>query len=112
MSELNTLIDTYSGIIDNLSLNAILTEKETFFLSSIEILIKDQDKKIYELYKLLDDIDTASDVFKGNHEGYTKFVNKWHNKRFEIIDEAASDRLYAEYYNSNNINEVDAKDVS
>jgi len=98
MSELKSLIDTYSGIIDELSVNDVLTEKETLFLGSIEFLIQDQEKKIFYLFQLLDDIDTASDMFREDHEGFRRFVRKMHEKRFEIVDDAESKRLYASYY--------------
>jgi hypothetical protein len=38
-----------------------------------------------DLWKLLDDIDTASDAFKTNYEGLAKYVYNTQRKRFAIM---------------------------
>ena len=38
------------------------------------------------LFSLLDDIDTASDEAKDNHEWYRKRVEHIHRKRFEVME--------------------------
>lgn len=38
-----------------------------------------------DLWKLLDDIDTASDAFKTNYEGLAKYVYNTQRKRFSIM---------------------------
>lgn len=38
-----------------------------------------------DLWKLLDEIDTASDVFKTNYEGLAKYVYHTQRKRFAIM---------------------------
>ena len=55
-------------------------------------------KKAYELYKLLDDIDTASDLAKADDDVYRVMVRLIHIKRHEVIPEAISDELYEEFY--------------
>mgnify|MGYP003349414019 FL=1 len=42
-------------------------------------------KDAVSLWKLLDDIDTASDRFKTNYEGLAKYVYFTQRKRFEIM---------------------------
>lgn len=38
------------------------------------------------LYGLLDDIDTASDMAKGDDAMYRGLVKKYHQRRFEVAD--------------------------
>lgn len=38
------------------------------------------------LFDILDDIDTASDEAKNNHEWYRKRVEHLHRKRFEVME--------------------------
>jgi hypothetical protein len=42
-----------------------------------------KDEAIVFLWNLLDDIDTASDMFKENYEEFAKYVYKKQRKRFE-----------------------------
>jgi hypothetical protein len=47
--------------------------------------IKEERERSAELWKLLDDIDTASDAFKTNYEGLAKYVYHTQRKRFAIM---------------------------
>ena len=38
------------------------------------------------LYQLLDDIDTVSDMVKGDDKAYRELVEKIQSRRFEIVD--------------------------
>lgn len=48
-------------------------------------------KDAVSLWKLLDDIDTASDRFKTNYEGLAKYVYFTQRKRFEIMTDEQFD---------------------
>lgn len=58
----------------------------------------DKDRQIYELWKLIDDIDTATDMFKGDYEGFTKNTIRRIKQRFEIVPTAQLDELYDKFY--------------
>ena len=58
----------------------------------------DKEKAIYELWKIIDDIDTASDVAKNNDKFYRKLVEEYQAKRHQIVEEKYIDRLYEKYY--------------
>ena len=53
-----------------------------------------KDKIIFDLWKLLDEIDTASDMFKEDYESLSKYVYKKQRKRFDIIDINSVETLY------------------
>ena len=55
-------------------------------------------RQIYELWKLLDDIDTASDIFKEDYEAFAEHVYRIQRKRFEIVPESEVDILYDQFY--------------
>ena len=58
----------------------------------------DKDRIIYELWKLLDNIDTLSDQCKDDYEGFNKLVYKEQQKRWKIIEEDFVDELYVKYF--------------
>ena len=53
-----------------------------------------KDQLIYELFKIIDDIDTASDMFKDNYEGLSKYVYKKQQERWKHIKEDFVNKLY------------------
>lgn len=57
---------------------------------------EDKDRIIYELWKLLDNIDTFSDMYKDNYEGLSKAVYREQQKRWKIIENV--DDLYDKYH--------------
>jgi len=69
----------------------------------------DKDKIIYELYKLLDDIDTGEDIFKSDKEGYSKYVHKKHKQRFDVVEDGYCEELYNKYYPDKNTMSRNAK---
>lgn len=58
----------------------------------------DKDRVIYQLWKIIDDIDTIGDVAKGNDKLYRKFVEQKQRSRFDVIPEPIIDQLYDKYY--------------
>ena len=60
--------------------------------------MQDKDRIIYELWKLLDDIDTASDMFARDYKGLAEYVYKIQQKRHGIVGEEQIDALYDRYY--------------
>jgi hypothetical protein len=56
--------------------------------------LTDIQKQVYELYKLIDDIDTALDMFKGDYEAFAKNTARRVKKRFEIVPNEEIDKLY------------------
>lgn len=55
-------------------------------------------KQIYELFRLLDDIDTAGDMYKEDHVGYRKYVERKQKQRWNFINEKQVNELYTEFY--------------
>lgn len=54
--------------------------------------------KCFELWKILDDIDTASDMFKENYMSFAGFVYRHQQKRWDVLGEKQVDLLYSMYY--------------
>lgn len=54
-------------------------------------------EKLYRLYALLDDIDTADDMAKGNDELYRNLVRHAQRERFNVLDEQETDALYDQF---------------
>ena len=53
---------------------------------------------IFKLWEILDNIDTASDVFKYNYEQFADFVYSEQRKRWSVIlNDNLIDDLYEEY---------------
>lgn len=61
-------------------------------------MMMDWERIVYELWKILDDIDTASDMVKGNDKAYREIVEKLQRKRWEILNEVVVDDLYNQYH--------------
>jgi predicted nucleotide-binding protein len=57
-----------------------------------------KDKIIYELWKIIDDIDTASDIAKGNDKAYRNMVEKKQEERWKHISEKRIGQLFDKYY--------------
>lgn len=55
-------------------------------------------EKLYRLYALLDDIDTADDMAKDNDTLYRNLVRRYHNQRHEVVPDTDADALYAEFH--------------
>ncbi len=55
-------------------------------------------KQIYELFRLLDDIDTAGDMFKEDHVGYREYVERKQKERWNYVNENQIKELYKKYY--------------
>ena len=70
-------------------------------------VIINKSKIIYELWKLLDDIDTASDVFKENYHHLANYVYEQQRKRFNFISGKQIDKLYDKYEKYSNLDIVD-----
>lgn len=66
--------------------------------------LKEQRLQLYQLWRLLDNIDTASDEFKPVAEegtstrDYLNAVHRWSVKRFECVDDQQADDLYNEFH--------------
>ena len=63
--------------------------------SKLDKLIADavaaEREKSLRLWMLLDDVDTADDIAKADHEVYRSLCRKAHQKRWEILSEAEVD---------------------
>jgi len=60
--------------------------------------MNNKDKIIYELWKLLDNIDTASDMYKNDLNGFSSFTFKEQQKRHELLSDEQVKKLYDEYF--------------
>ena len=54
--------------------------------------------RCYELWKLLDDIDTASDMYKTSYEGLANFVYTHQQKRWNYLEQTEVDMLYEMFH--------------
>lgn len=59
---------------------------------------KNSDLAIYNLYKILDDIDTTSDMYKDNLMGRCKRIDKLIQERFNVGENIVKE-LYDKFYN-------------
>lgn len=57
-----------------------------------------KDEQLYKLWKALDDIDTASDMFKEDYKGFAVYtlLKLKHAKR--VMNTEQVDKLYDKYY--------------
>ncbi len=62
-------------------------------------------KQIFELFRLLDDIDTAGDMFKEDHTGYREYVEKKQKERWFHINEQEVNELYTEFMPNREVEE-------
>ena len=64
----------------------------------VETTEEHKNKIIYELWKIIDDIDTASDKAKENDWVYRNYVEKKQKERFDVCSIKFIDALYDKYY--------------
>jgi len=57
----------------------------------------DWQRATFDLWKLLDDIDTLDDACKGDDAAFRKRCYEMQRRRFSIVDEPAIDGLYETY---------------
>ena len=55
------------------------------------------EKKIVELWHILDNIDTAGDAAKDSDAAYRSMVEALQEQRWDVLDEAEVDELYDKY---------------
>jgi len=60
------------------------------------------EKKCYELWRLLDDIDTLDDMAKEDDKAFREACYKIQQRRWEIINEDTIAKLYDKYNDINN----------
>lgn len=58
----------------------------------------DDKEVIYRLWRLLDNIDTYSDVAKSDDKLYRKLVEAEQKDRWLVLDQETVDDLYDKYY--------------
>lgn len=58
----------------------------------------DWRKRCFELYRALDDIDTAGDIAKGDDVMYRALVDRYHVKRHEIVPKGDVEAMYDDFY--------------
>jgi len=61
---------------------------------------KEKDEIIFKLWRILDDIDTASDMFKENYEGFAKSVYRKQQERWKVLSDNDIEKLYDKYFKS------------
>lgn len=80
----------------------LLDPLEQELIQAIEQHIKqvevEASKQVYKLWKLLDDIDTAADAYKGNYQGFQTYVSKRLKERFDIVLDQQLNGLYERFY--------------
>lgn len=59
----------------------------------------DKDKLIYELWQIIDNIDTISDIAQTDHEVYRSMVEREQHKRWGVLSENYLIFLYSKYHN-------------
>jgi hypothetical protein len=63
-----------------------------------------KNKQIYELWKLIDDIDTATDAYKIDAAGFQRYTTRKIKERFIIVGNRKVEKLYNKYYPSQTTN--------
>lgn len=53
---------------------------------------------IFQLWKLIDDIDTIGDIAKSDDKLYRRFVEEKQRGRFKFVDSEVVDAIYDKYY--------------
>lgn len=56
------------------------------------------ERRVYELFKLLDDIDTLDDAVKDNDKAFREHTRRIQRKRFDCIAEDDINLLYDKYH--------------
>ena len=59
--------------------------KDKEYKANIDVSLEEWKDMAYKLWKLLDDIDTAGDIFKPEINSYFKYVNRKAAERFHQI---------------------------
>lgn len=54
-------------------------------------------RTLYELWRILDDIDTGSDMYKDNYEGLSRYVYDKQQERHLYLSDDEVDRMYDLY---------------
>lgn len=60
----------------------------------LEAVTAERDRLLddrYKLWMLLDDIDTAGDMFKPEINNYFRYIEKKHRERFKVMRDPAAD---------------------
>lgn len=77
--------------------------KKTFSENLIQqSLDNNYEEIIYKLWRIIDDIDTVSDIAKGNDSWYRHRVEELQRKRWDVLDEKTVDEIYNKFYNKIN----------
>ena len=78
---------------------------ETSFLHDGKVLDKlnkkartASEEEVFKLWKLLDDIDTASDIAKGDDAMYRNLVERYQAKRRDVVPEERVEALYDQFF--------------
>jgi hypothetical protein len=61
----------------------------------------DLEKCIYDLYRLLDDIDTLDDAVKTNDKAFREHARTIQRKRHDVVPTWYVDKLYNKFYPTN-----------
>jgi tRNA nucleotidyltransferase/poly(A) polymerase/DNA topoisomerase IB/2'-5' RNA ligase len=56
------------------------------------------DQEVYELWKIIDDIDTAGDMAKSDDALYRNLVQRYQAQRFDVVPDARVEKLYDRFY--------------
>jgi len=72
-------------------------------------LTKDKDKVIFELWRILDDIQEAENIANYNNHLYRELVHNLHIKRFKHISRKEVEQLYERYRADKDENKVTFK---
>jgi hypothetical protein len=76
----------------------LIEESEYDDLHNILDKYNEDQKKLYDLYKVLDDIDTTSDIYKEHTNARIEHIEDLHKKRHDILNDDEVDKLYGIYY--------------
>ena len=66
--------------------------------TALEKTIDELENQLYQLLKIIDDIDTVGDFCKGDIVCYKNNIEKLQKTRWDVLDEAYVDKLYNKYY--------------
>jgi hypothetical protein len=87
LAEIKAMMQKTASDKLNAEMGAVEAENEQIYFERI----------IFDLYRALDQIDTASDIAKGNDDLYRNLVYSLHKKRFKIVPEKLIAPLYDKY---------------
>lgn len=105
MTSKKGIIETIPNILKNISESFITDTKKTMcddiknvIIPLQSTVIEEKDRIIFELWKLLDDIDTMSDIAKDNDKMYRDKVQQIQRLRFNYLTEDQINDLYEKFY--------------